>query len=378
MIMKKLIFLAGAFLFGLYCFAGIAAATELQALAFKKHVVIDRKGFGYEALRLLVPKGWHFKGGVSWNYNKVPPEASTAFTITSPDGISVLEQFPHINLFWSQDPNLQFSYSRAGIEIVQPMGATEFLKNFFIPRFRSNVSDLKVIQSQNLPELAQQSRDLAQFQMKVFGQISPFQFQFEIRADAGRLKMEYLQEGKKIVEDVTVAATYMTAYLPTMYGGYVTGITWIPIVSTFKAPAKEINDRIRIFKIITDSRKDNPVWAENCIKLSATVTRDQLRHQRAIFNRMQQISKTQSEIGDMIMDSYQKRNDAYDRIFDNYSQAIRGVDSYMDPINNWKIDLPTGHDNAWTNGSEYIISDDAGFDPNVGSTQKWERMKRQR
>ena len=127
-----------------------------------------------------------------------------------------------------------------------------------------------------------------------------------------------------------------------------------------------------------DSRKDNPVWGENVLKLSAMITRDQLRHQQAIFNRMQQLSRTQSEIGDMIMDSYQKRNQAYDRIFDNYSQAIRGVDSYTDPINNWKVELPTGYDNAWTNGSDYVITEDPGFNPNIGSTQDWQRMTRQR
>jgi hypothetical protein len=376
--MKKSIWWVTVLLFALTCSAGIAASAQDQMFAFRKHVVIDRNGFGYEAFRVLVPKGWHFKGGVSWDYNKFPAEVSTAFTITSPDGGSVLEQFPRINLFWSQDQNMQFSYSRAGIEIVQPMRAIEFLKNFFIPRFRSKVSSLKVIQTQDLPELAQQTRDLAQLQLNIFGQISPFQFAYELRADAGRLKMEYSRGGNRIVEDVTVAVTYMVSYLPSMYGGTVQGITWIPIVTSFRAPEREIDNRIKIFKIITDSRRDNPVWAENCLKLSATVTRDQLRRQRAIFNRMQQISRTQSEIGDMIMDSYQKRNDAYDRIFDNYSQAIRGVDSYADPINNWKIELPTGYDNAWTNGSDYIISDDPGFNPNIGSTQDWQRMSRQR
>jgi hypothetical protein len=376
--MKKSIWCATVLLFALTCSAGIATSAQDQMLAFRKHIVIDRNGFGYEAFRLLVPKGWHFKGGVSWDYNKFPAEVSTAFTITSPDGGSVLEQFPHINLFWSQDQSMQFSYSRAGMEILQPMGAVEFVKNFFIPRFRSKVSSLKIIQTQDLPELAQQTRDLAQLQLNIFGQISPFQFAYELRADAGRLKMEYSLGGNKIVEDVTVAVTYMISYMPAMYGGSVQGISWIPIVTSFRAPEKQIDNRIKIFKIITDSRKDNPVWAENCLKLSATVTRDQLRHQRAIFNRMQQISRTQSEIGDMIMDSYQKRNDAYDRIFDNYSQAIRGVDSYADPINNWKIELPAGYDNAWTNGSDYIISDDPGFNPNVGSTQGWQRMSRQR
>jgi hypothetical protein len=359
------------------CLPGNVLAAGNQTLNLKKHVVIDKTGFGYEAFRLLIPQGWHFNGGVSWNYNKIPPEAVTAFTVKSPDGGSVLEQFPHINLFWSQDPNLQFSYSQAGLEILQPMGAIEFLKNFFIPRFRANVSGLNIIQTQNLPELAQQNKNLAEFQMNIFSRISPFQFPFQILTEAGRLKMEYLEKGKKIIEDVTVSITYMVTNMPNMYGGSVQSITWIPIPNSFKAPANEIDEKIRIFKIITDSRKDNPLWIENGIKLAATVTREQLRHQNAIFNRMQQISRTQSEIGDMIMDSYQKRQQAYDRVFDNYSQAVRGVDSYRDPINDWKMDLPTGYDNAWTNGSDYILSDDAGFNPNIGSTQNWEQMKRQ-
>jgi len=153
--MKKPICLAVVFLFGITCSAGIAASAQNQTLTLRKHIVIDRNGFGCEAFRLLVPKGWHFKGGVSWDYNKFPPEASTAFTITSLDGGSVFEQFTPINLFWSQDQNMQFSYSRAGMEILQPMGAIEFLKNFFIPHFRSNLSSVKVIQTQNLPRLAQ-------------------------------------------------------------------------------------------------------------------------------------------------------------------------------------------------------------------------------
>jgi hypothetical protein len=355
----------------------MGASHQDKRLSFRKHVVIDNAGFGYEALRLLVPKGWRFEGGVSWDYNRFPPEASTAFTITSPDGNSVVQQYRHINLFWSQDQNTQFSYSRTGMEILQPMDAISFLRNYYVPRFRSQVTNLKVVETQNLPQLAQQTKDQAQFQLNIFGQISPFQFQYELRADAGRCKLEYSQGGKEIVEDVTVAVTYMISYTPTMYGT-VTGVSWIPITTSFKAPTTEINEKIKIFKIIIDSRKDNPVWGENVLKLSAMITRDQLRHQQAIFKRMQQLSRTQSQIGDMIMDSYEKRNQAYDRIFDYYSQAIRGVDTYTDPINNWKVELPTGYDNAWTNGTDYVISDDAGFNPNVGSTQDWQRMSPQR
>jgi hypothetical protein len=375
--MKKFLFLLVVFSLALPCAAGKATSAQGNSLSFRKHIVTDRNGFGYEAFRLLVPKGWHFRGGVSWDYNRFPPEAGTAFTITSPDGNSVFEQSRHLNLFWSEDRTLQYSYAQGGAEIVQPMGAAEFIKNFYIPRSRANASGLKVVQNQSLPALAQQTRDMAQFQLNVFGQISPFQFQYELRADAARCKLEYSERGKRIVEDVTVAVTYMISYTPSMYGT-ITGVTWIPIATSFKAPATEINEKIKIFKIVMDSRKDNPVWGENVLKLSAMITRDQLRHQQAIFNRMQQLSRTQSEIGDMIMDSYQKRNQAYDRIFDNYSQSIRGVDSYTDPINNWKVEVPTGYDNAWTNGSDYVISEDPGFNPNIGSTQDWQQMTRQR
>jgi hypothetical protein len=139
-----------------------------------------------------------------------------------------------------------------------------------------------------------------------------------------------------------------------------------------------MEEAVRVFRIVMDSRRDNPVWAVNCIRLSAVVTREQLRHNRAIFDHMQQMSRERSDLSDRMMESYQKRSQAYDRMFDRYSEAIRGVDSYRDPINDWTVEIPTGYGNAWTDGSNYVFSDDANFDPNVGSTKDWERMSRQR
>ena len=55
-------------------------------------------------------------------------------------------------------------------------------------------------------------------------------------------------------------------------------------------------------------------------------------------------------------------------------QALRGVDRYVDPINNWNVDLPTGYDNAWTNGTDYVFSDSPSFNPNTLSTGNWQRM----
>ena len=65
-------------------------------------------------------------------------------------------------------------------------------------------------------------------------------------------------------------------------------------------------------------------------------------------------------------------------MFDNYSQAYRGVDTYVDPVNNWNIELPTGYDNAWTNGSDYVFSDSPSYNPNVSATGNWTQMTRKR
>jgi len=44
----------------------------------------------------------------------------------------------------------------------------------------------------------------------------------------------------------------------------------------------------------------------------------------------------------------------------------------------WNIELPTGYDNAWTNGSDYVFSESQGYNPNISSTGNWTQMTRKR
>jgi hypothetical protein len=92
---------------------------------------------------------------------------------------------------------------------------------------------------------------------------------------------------------------------------------------------------------------------------------------------MQRVRQSQLEVSDMIARSYEERSATYDRIFDNYSRAVRSVDAYADPISGRQVELPNGYKTAWTDGDTYVLSDNPNFDPNIGSTQSWERMKRQ-
>lgn len=355
-----------------------APAQQSGPLLFRNQVVFDQQFMGMEVFRMLVPKDWKFDGGITWNFNKYPPEPFTIFTITSPDGNSVIQQFPHLNLYWAPDPMLQSSYTQAGYSIMQPMAAADFLQRVFIPQARQGVSDLKFLEAQPLPQLAQSVLAISNMTLNIFGQISPFNFAYEVRADAASVKVEYIQGGRKMVEDFTVSISYNIVNTPTLSGMYIQTVTWSPTVVSFRAPAEEMDSRIRFFQISIYSRFDNPVFNVSFTRLCAVITRENLQHQQAIFARYQQIRNTLSETSDIIWQTYQNRSASQDRIFERYSQALRGVDTYVDPVNNYNVDLPTGYNNAWTNGTDYVFSDNPSYNPNTVLSGNWQQMTRKR
>jgi hypothetical protein len=153
--------------------------------------------------------------------------------------------------------------------------------------------------------------------------------------------------------------------MPTMSGTYVQDVSWSANVTAFRAPAEEMTSKVRMFQIAVYSKLENPAFYVSQTRLAAMITRENLRQQQAIFARYRQIRQTLAECDDIIMQVYQNKSASFDRMFDNYSQALRGG-HHVDPVNNWNIELPTGYDNAWTNGTDYVFSGSPSYNPNVG------------
>jgi len=79
----------------------------------------------------------------------------------------------------------------------------------------------------------------------------------------------------------------------------------------------------------------------------------------------------------MITSSYYERQQVMDRLSDRFSQAIRGVDEYVDPNRGGGVELPAGYNHAWSNAlGEYIVSDDPFFNPNQSSSQNWTPLEK--
>jgi hypothetical protein len=58
------------------------------------------------------------------------------------------------------------------------------------------------------------------------------------------------------------------------------------------------------------------------------------------------------------------------------SQLIRGLQTYRNPSTGATFELGNQYDHAWLNGSkEYIMSDDASFNPNSTLNGNWTALQ---
>ena len=87
---------------------------------------------------------------------------------------------------------------------------------------------------------------------------------------------------------------------------------------------------------------------------------------RAIGEFSRALSRTSSQISEQRMQQWNETNRSQDRINREWSEYIRGTETYNDPVRGEAVELPSGHNHAWVNRSgEYILTDNPNFNPNV-------------
>jgi hypothetical protein len=106
------------------------------------------------------------------------------------------------------------------------------------------------------------------------------------------------------------------------------------------------------------------------------MTQQQKQMLRSIGEVSRYISQTNDHISDSLYQSYKQRDAIYDRISNNWSDAIRSVDTYQDPINGVEVEVPNIYEKAWTDGNDYIFTNDPFFSPNQNAGPNWTPLKR--
>ena len=84
----------------------------------------------------------------------------------------------------------------------------------------------------------------------------------------------------------------------------------------------------------------------------------------------QQMSATMSQ-------SYQNQQAVQDRSAAQFSQTIRGVETFVNPSSGERVELSGGYDNAWVNRrGEYLLSDSPGFNAPIALQEDWTQLRR--
>jgi len=340
-------------------------------IRLKTHHVVDSQGIGLEVFSVLIPVDWQTEGGISWPLRNPAQPAEVAFRAFSPRTPDAMEVFPARPCSYNPANLGLFPVGSLymGSEVREPMDARQAIKTMVIARNRGGAANLRVTTEADVPELQAIAEQAAAMELR---QGVPGA---QAEVTAAKVRVEYDLGGQTVEEEFFGT---VTAYsFPAGMFGQRAHI-WTPDnLFSFRAVKGRLDSQARLYETMVKSFHVNLQWLNTYVQVVRALTQQQIQriHQIGEFSR--QLSRQSSEISDMMMQAYENRQAAYDRISTNFSQTIRGVDEWVDPATGARTELPSGYDNAWVNGlGEYVLSESPSYNPNIDSNQNWQRLTR--
>jgi hypothetical protein len=341
-----------------------------SGMRFSPFVCPDPQGTGMEAFKMLIPTGWQFRGGVYWIQDNPGMPAVLSFQVFNPSGAEGFEVFPNQSFYWDNNPMTQMTFpvgSRYfGNEVRPPMNAQQMLRQVVLPRFRK-FPEVKILKEDHLPDLPNQMRS----------NNPANQQNAQVSADGARVRIRYPYNGVDFEEEIYGVVEVSRAMMPGTWT-MVEMIFWFAdYLFSFRAKFGQLDKMADLFKTIISSIRINPQWYAKVTQISQYMIQNQIHQIHNVGQLSRMLSQNASQISDSNLQGFYDRQATMDRISNNFSQTIRGVDQYFDPNQGQNIELPSGYNQAWSNPlGEYIVSDDPNFNPNVGSNLSWTTLNK--
>ena len=119
----------------------------------------------------------------------------------------------------------------------------------------------------------------------------------------------------------------------------------------------------------------NPRWFAKVVNVKEMLAHQAIQGIKAVGRIGDMVARAGSSMREEQQRDWERRQQAKDRIVQNFSDNIRGVERYSDPFAGKEVELPSGYGNAWANNlGEYVVTESPSFNPNVGSNLHWERL----
>ncbi len=344
--------------------AKTSTPVAANTIKLKSFNYIDAQGTGIEAFSLLVPTDWQADAGITWVLDNPGMPATSYLRVVNPKGKEEFNVYPNQSFFWTDDPMTQqlkpIGSRYFGMEVLPNVSAEEALTEIVIPRLRPDLVDYQVISTGTL-ENSSSSQTLEQG--------------VTTTSEGAKIRLEYAQNGTAIEEEIYCLVEAINIPVQS-FSGMKTQIDWyVDHIASFKAAKGQLDANTKLFQTMAYSLKLNPQWFSKYNQVINYLVQAQIQQIQSVGQLSRIIAQTNDEISDEMMDSYNQRQAVDDKIAEDFSQYMRGVDSYYDPAAQESVELPSGYQNAWTNDlGEYILADSASFDPNVESNLNWKKL----
>ncbi len=340
--------------------------TTANLLKLKTISFVDEQGTGTEAYKMLIPADWEYEGGLQWVFNNPGMPAISQTRVWNPRGTEEFYLFPNQALFWTDNPGILQLFPPGsryfGNEVMDLLNPLNALREVVIPRFRPDVQAMKITREEEITDI----------DLPADASSSPLQ----TSTKAGKIRIEYNKDGIVYEDEIycTVEATYYP--LQSTFGSY-TNILWgINNIASFRAEKGKLDASARIFQTISNSVTLNINWFNTYIQVVEYLIKMEIQHIQSIGQLGSIIAQTGSEIRQENLDLYYQRESMNDSISTQYSEYVRGVDSYYNPIEAKNVEIPTGYDNVWVNNlGEYILTDNPNYNPNIGGNQNYQKLE---
>ncbi|MBI1372460.1 MAG: hypothetical protein GC159_06830 [Phycisphaera sp.] len=329
-----------------------------QAVRLAPLVVRDAQINNIEAFRMLVPQGWRSQGGVVWMHDR-SNLAAVSMLAWNPDGGEALQVYPSINYTWSDRGYYGFpeGSNYLGNIVARPLSPVQYVDQL-LPSIRPGIQ----------PRLVdhREMRDVAQTLATSIAEPSTRK-----TVSAERIRIAYYFHGVAYEEDFYVAIAYTTS--PVAPGTTL----WTPVrLYSFRAPAGQLNARSDVMHAMVSSVRVSPEWLTEYLYVVQLFNNRQAGAIRSAGELSRYIARASDEIREINRSAYENQQRTYDRVNRQFSNYVRGVDQYANPYTGNTVDLPSSYRDVWVSESgEYLLSNNANLDPNVGSTVGWQRMQ---
>lgn len=308
-----------------------------------------------EALRLLVPVGWRVEGGIVWRHDRAIL-ATAVLRIFNPNGSEELNFLP-IEQFAQGNPGYGFGIGSnyLGSELQPAMEPQTFISRIVMPRYRRQIGAATPVGGEELPAVAQAAQTRGM----------PSQMR------AGRFRYSYAVAGRPMEEDVYCVLSYTSAPAVNM-------VYWsAERLYSIRAERGQLDQKTKLMQAIVSSTRINVQWYNAYLQVWEMWKANVMQSIQNAGHLSRYISGINNQITAANRQAWEQQQASYDRTSRRFSEYVRGVDTYQNPVTNQPVQLPGGYGRAWTNSlGEYIVSDSASYNPNSGSSVNWQPLQR--